>query len=224
MNPTARLVVFDVDGTLVDSQDHIVSAMAEAFAQAGCTAPSRPEVLDIVGLSLPEAIGRLTQDQAAPVQAQIMAAYKQIFSANSPTRIAPLYPGARDFLDDLRVRPGMLLGVATGNSRRGLARILDNHGLTGVFATSQVADDHPSKPDPSMLLAAMDETGVTADQAVMIGDTSYDMAMGRAAGMQAIGVVWGYHPAEMLRQAGATEIVGSFAALRRVLGDRWGPG
>ena len=222
MNQGPKLVVFDVDGTLVDSQDHIVSAMAEAFLVAGCPEPHRTAVLGIVGLSLPEAIASLAHDQTAAVQARIVAHYKQTFTANSPTRIAPLYPGARDILDDLMAQPGILLGVATGNSRRGLTRVLGNHRLTGMFATSQVADDHPSKPDPSMLLAAMDETGVASGQAVMIGDTSYDMEMGRAAGMHTIGVVWGYHPAEMLRQAGAGDIVDSFAALRRILASKWG--
>jgi phosphoglycolate phosphatase len=222
MKQGPRLVVFDVDGTLVDSQDHIVSAMAKAFSQAGCPEPQRAAVLGIVGLSLPEAIASLAHEQTAAVQARIVAHYKQTFTADSTTRIAPLYPGARGTLDDLKGRPGILLGVATGNSRRGLTRVLGNHGLTGMFATSQVADDHPSKPDPSMLLAAMDETGVAAGQAVMIGDTSYDMEMGRAAGMHTIGVVWGYHPAEILRRAGAGDIVDSFVALRRVLERKWG--
>jgi phosphoglycolate phosphatase len=222
MSAAPRLVVFDVDGTLIDSQDHIVSAMAEAFAFAGCTLPSRSEVLAIVGLSLPEAIGKLAQEYSAEVQAGIVAQYKQTFTANSPTRIAPLYPGARETLDVLNGRSQTLLGVATGNSRRGLTRVLDNHGLTDFFATSQVADNHPSKPNPSMLLAAMHETGAGADQAVMIGDTSYDMEMGRAAGMQAIGVIWGYHSADMLRQAGASDIAESFDALHLILDRKWG--
>ena len=98
---------------------------------------------------------------------------------------------------------GWLLGIATGKSDRGLAHILDRHGLTGLFVTLQTADRHPSKPYPAMALAALAEAGVAPAQAAMIGDTSYDMQMARAAGVRAIGVGWGYHPPAELIAAGA---------------------
>lgn len=207
------LVVFDVDGTLVDSQDHILTAMSDAFAAAGHPPPGRQTVLSIVGLSLPEAIARLAPEAPGPVLATILGAYKAGFGAVRARAPAPLYPGARRVLDALRDRPGLTLGIATGNSRRGLDHVLSSHGLARHFATTQVADDHPSKPDPAMLMAALAETGGEAGRAVMIGDTTYDIEMGRAAGFATIGVGWGYHPARALEAAGADSVIDDFAAL-----------
>src|SRR5690606_31267228 len=126
---------------------------------------------------------------------------------------SPLFPGARAALDALGARNDILLGIATGKSRRGLAHVLFSHDLEGRFATCQVADDHPSKPHPSMIAAALAATGVAARDAVMLGDTTYDVAMARAAGVAAIGVSWGYHPAAALHEAGAMRILSHFAEL-----------
>ena len=115
----------------------------------------------------------------------------------------------------------MVLGVATGKSRRGLDHILAAHALQGAFATCQVADDHPSKPHPSMVLAALAETGVDPSMAVMIGDTSFDMEMGRSAGVATLGVSWGYHPVADLLGAGATRVIDGFAALVPALDQMW---
>lgn len=104
----------------------------------------------------------------------------------------------------------MLLGVATGKSRRGLSHVLALHGLSNWFDTIQVADDHPSKPHPAMIEAALWETGVEARDAVIIGDTSFDMEMGRAAGIGRLGVAWGYHRTEDLEAAGAELLAHSF--------------
>lgn len=219
----ADLVVFDVDGTLVDSQDHILTAMADAFAAADHPPPGRAAVLSIVGLSLPEAIARLTPAASGAARAAILAAYKAGFGAIRSRSAAPLYPGARQVLDALRARSGVVLGIATGNSRRGLDHVLTSHRLAQHFATTQVADNHPSKPHPAMLLAALAETGIAAAQAVMVGDTTYDIEMGRAAGMATIGVSWGYHPAEALAGAGAAAVIDDFAALLPALGRIWAP-
>lgn len=216
-----RLIVFDVDGTLVDSQDHIHAAMAQAFAAVGQPLPARSEVLTIVGLSLPAAIGRLVPDLPLAVQSQIVEAYKSSFGQLRAGLLSPLFPGAADLLAALRARPEVLLGIATGKSRRGLAHILTAHGLQEHFVTTQVADDHPSKPHPSMLLATLAETGADAGGAVMIGDTTYDIEMGRAAGFRTIGVGWGYHPAEALHEAGAGQVVDDFAALAVAIDSAW---
>jgi phosphoglycolate phosphatase len=112
--------------------------------------------------------------------------------------MGPLFPGARAALQALQEQDHTLLAVATGKSRRGLDKVLERHGLTGVFHSEQVADHHPSKPHPSMILTALNETGVAQGRAVMLGDTTYDMDMARAAGIKKIGVSWGYHPAETL--------------------------
>ncbi|SPF77787.1 HAD-IA family hydrolase [Pseudoprimorskyibacter insulae] len=200
-----RLVMFDVDGTLVDSQNDIVDSMTEAFQGLGLKAPKREAILGIVGLSLDRAIAQLAPN-ARPGQPEALvegykAAYMRNRSEKGTEASSPLYPHVRSVLQALHAQDNVLMGVATGKSRRGLDKLLDGHDLRQFFITQQVADDHPSKPHPSMLMAAASETGVEAHQAVMIGDTSYDMEMARAAGMLAIGVSWGYHSREKLTEA-----------------------
>lgn len=195
-----RLVIFDVDGTLVDSQAEIMAAMTLAFASERIAMPDRAAVLSIVGLSLAEAFGKLCPMTDPAQQARLVAAYKDAFVSlrGENKEMGPLFPGALAALEVLRAQDHTLLAVATGKSRRGLDKVLERHGLTGVFHSEQVADHHPSKPDPSMILTALNETGVIASRAVMLGDTTYDMDMARAAGIKKIGVTWGYHMAETL--------------------------
>ena len=153
-------------------------------------------------------------------KAAIVAAYKASYMDARAAQPAPLYPGAEDLLRRLAARDDLLLAVATGKSRRGLRALLEHHGLEKIFVTCQVADDHPSKPSPSMVLAALSETGCHARQTVMIGDTSFDMEMGAAAGVATIGVSWGYHPVTELIGAGAGRIVDDFAALARGIDEQ----
>jgi phosphoglycolate phosphatase len=215
---TLKLVIFDVDGTLVDSQADILASMAAAFASEGLAPPPREAVLGIVGLSLPVALARLLPEAEAPRLDRMVEAYKSAYlglrQSNGPAA-SPLYPGIAALLDRLAGYERLLLGIATGKSRRGLTALLDGHGLARRFVTTQVADDHPSKPHPSMIFTALMEAGVEADDAVMIGDTSYDMEMARAAGVRGIGVSWGYHPAERL--AAASAVVGDAAALQQAI-------
>jgi len=195
-----RLVIFDVDGTLVDSQVEIIAAMGMAFASEGLSLPQRAAILSIVGLSLAEAIGRLAPDADARRRGRMVEAYKDAYVGlrAENKEYGPLFPGAREAIDRLRARDDTLIAVATGKSRRGLDKVLERHGLEGVFHSEQVADHHPSKPDPSMILTALNETSVRPHRAVMVGDTTFDMDMARAAGIGTIGVPWGYHPAESL--------------------------
>ena len=197
-----RLVIFDVDGTLVDSQNEILSAMRMAFEGIGLPARPGPSVLSIVGLSLDVAVARLAPEQDTQTQAEIVQGYKNAFAQLRQHSVAgaaqPFYPGMRAVLDHLSAQPHTLLGVATGKSQRGLNKLIEAHGLEGLFVTRQVADHHPSKPHPSMLMAAMAETGVGPERSVMIGDTSFDMEMAQAAGIPAIGVSWGYHDRKAL--------------------------
>ena len=215
-----RLVVFDVDGTLVDSQNHITHAMGFAFDQVGLTPLPKSQVLSIVGLSLPVAVAQLAPDLDAQTQARIVAAYKDSFMRARLDSAAPLYPGAMDCLDRLADRDDLLLAVATGKSRRGLDAMIAAHGLQGRFLSLQTADGHPSKPHPSMLQAALAETGTTADRAVMIGDTSFDMEMAQAAGLAGFGVSWGYHPTHALQDAGAARILDDFTGLTTAI-EEW---
>ncbi|AUH66018.1 HAD-IA family hydrolase [Paracoccus zhejiangensis] len=212
-----KLFIFDVDGTLVDSQHHIHGAMTHAFEAVGLPPLPLSQVLQIVGLSLPVAIARLVPEADAATQDRLVAEYKNAFNVARLREPAPLYPGARDCLDALAGRDDWVLAVATGKSRRGLDAMIEAHGLQGMFASLQTADGHPSKPHPSMVLAALDETGAVAADAVMIGDTSFDIEMGRAAGVTAYGVDWGYHDSAALRGAGAQDVAQDFAGLTRQL-------
>lgn len=207
-----RLVIFDVDGTLVDSQAEILAAMALAFQSEGMTLPDRGAVLSIVGLSLAEAFSALCPAAEAPQRARMVEAYKDAFMSlrTQNQEMGPLFPGALAALNVLRAQDHTLLAVATGKSRRGLDKVLERHGLTGVFHSEQVADHHPSKPNPSMILTALNETGVRPQRTVMLGDTTFDMDMARAAGVKKIGVTWGYHPADSLRP---DAMIYDFAAL-----------
>ena len=208
-----KLVVFDVDGTLVDSQHHIHRGMDHAFVSVGLPAPTLAAVAATVGLSLPNAMAQLAPDADGTVHAALADGYRQAFIASHVAEDAPLYPGAIACLDSLVARNDLLLAVATGKGRRGLMAMIQHHGLQRHFVSMQTADDHPSKPDPSMLWGALAETGVGAADAVMIGDTSFDMQMARNAGIAGFGVNWGYHPAEALSAAGAALVAPDFDAL-----------
>ena len=210
--PDLRLVIFDVDGTLVDSQAEIMAAMTLAFQSEGLALLDRATVLSIVGLSLAEAFAVLCPEADDKMRDRLVEAYKGAFMQlrTQTQQMGPLFPGAMDALDVLRAQDHTLLAVATGKSRRGLDKMLERHGLTGVFHSEQVADHHPSKPHPSMILTALNETGVAQQKAVMLGDTTYDMDMARAAGIKKIGVTWGYHAAEMLNP---DAMIKEFAAL-----------
>ena len=206
-----RLAVFDVDGTLVDSQAEIVSAARVAFETENLSPPARGEILAIIGLSLDHAMARLAPQLSDTRRDRLVAAYRSAyFRQRQANGASPLYDGALDALERLAGDPFLLMGVATGKSKRGLDAVIEAHDLARFFVTRQVADFHPSKPHPAMLRAALGEAGIAPAQAVMIGDTRYDMDMARAAGTAAIGVDWGYHPVSELQ---ADAVISEFAAL-----------
>ena len=217
-----KLVVFDVDGTLVDSPHLIVAAQAEAFAEHGLTAPSRTEALSVVGLSLPQAFRRLVGEHG-PIES-LSESYKRAFNTLrvDPAYEEPLFPGMGQLLARLHARDDLRLGIATGKSRRGVDRMIAAHGWGDWFATTQTADDAPSKPDPTMLRQAIAEAGARPDTTIMVGDTTYDMAMAVSAGAAAVGVGWGYHPRGALFGAGAVTVVDSAAALAELFSGALG--
>ena len=209
-----RLAVFDCDGTLVDGQADVCAAMDAAFVAEGLAAPDRHLTRRMVGLSLPEAMRKLLPAGEPAVHDSLAAHYREAYRARRTAGVLdePLFEGIAALLERLSAA-GWLLGVATGKSDRGLAHCLATHGIAGHFVTLQTADRHPSKPHPAMLEAAMAAVGAVPGETAMIGDTSYDIAMARAAGVRAIGVSWGYHAPVELIGAGAVSIADDAAVL-----------
>ncbi|CUA85348.1 haloacid dehalogenase superfamily, subfamily IA, variant 3 with third motif having DD or ED/haloacid dehalogenase superfamily, subfamily IA, variant 1 with third motif having Dx(3-4)D or Dx(3-4)E [Chelatococcus sambhunathii] len=212
-----RFLVFDIDGTLLDSQNLLVAAQEATFAAHGLPAPSREEVLSVVGLSLAETFRALAGPDGP--HAALEATYRMTFPRllAEPALASPLFAGSDALVRDLAGREDHLLGIATGKSRRGVRRLFDAHGWHTLFASVQTADDAPSKPHPAMLEQAMGEVGAAPAETVMIGDSTYDMQMARAAGCRAVGVGWGYCRVDALREAGAQVIVESIEELAAVL-------
>ena len=204
-----RLALFDCDGTLVDSGATIHRALADSFARNGHACPPPAEARRVIGLSLTEAMAALLPALKPEDHVEMAEEYKKSFIAlrTAGEVEEPLYDGIAELLDALEVR-GWLLGVATGKSDRGLGHCLRCHDIAERFVTLQTADRHPSKPHPSMALQAMAEAGAGPGTTVVIGDTSFDMMMARAAGARAIGVDWGYHHAAELIEAGAFAVAG----------------
>ncbi|WP_372425628.1 HAD-IA family hydrolase [Salinarimonas chemoclinalis] len=216
-----RLVILDVDGTLVDSQAIIVEAQARTFRAHGLAPPTRERSLSIVGLSLPEAFRVLVGEEGP--WAAMAQTYREMFFAlrADATLEEPLYPGVRRTLEALSRREDLAIGIATGKSRRGVTHLVAREGWEGLFATIQTADDAPSKPHPGMILQALAETGVAAADAAMVGDSTFDMEMARAAGIHAIGVSYGFHGVGALRDRGAQVIVDRFPDIVPTLDGIW---
>ncbi len=220
-----KLVMFDFDGTLVDSQGGIIAAMTEAFRGVGLEDPAPAAVRRVVGLSLVAAIGELMPGAGTKAVAAVAQRYRDAYYAlrSEPDYHEPLFPGARAALQALD-QPEILLGIATGKARRGLLSSLERHDLASHFVTLKTGDDGPGKPHPGILESAMAEVGVDAMDTVMVGDTVFDIQMARNAQAQPLGVSWGYHEAYELSSAGAARVIDSFEdllpALHAIDGDR----
>lgn len=215
---TTKLALFDCDGTMVDSQHNICTSMEQAFERHGLVPPDHHRVRRIVGLSLLEAVAQLLPEGDGETVAAVTQSYKDVFIAlrEAGGVHEPLYDGLLETLEELEAS-GWTLGVATGKSDRGLHHVLETHGLTGRFVTLQTADRHPSKPHPAMVELAMTEAGAAPETTVMIGDTSFDMAMAVNARVRAVGVDWGYHDEHELIEAGAEVVAAKMADLNGIL-------
>jgi len=221
-----KLVIFDCDGTLVDSADEISANMRMTFEDLGLEWPGREATKRCIGLSLPQTMAKLHPEGSREVHEALEAGYRNSFSKSSDDSGGHqvFFDGALETIERLRQRDDVLLALATGKSQRGVTRLLKNAEIPrNVFVSIQTADDAPSKPHPAMVLQAMAEAGgIKGHKTVMIGDASYDIEMARAAGAYALGVEWGYHCVEELQRSGAHGIVSHFSQLDDVLKGFWG--
>lgn len=211
-----KLVLFDVDGTLVDSVKLIHECMARAFESFGYARPQVSQTKSIIGLTLDIAIARmLGRDEITPEIQAMTAKYKEVFTdvRATPGYQEVLYPGISQMVRELAQRDEVLLGIVTGKGRRGLNFILDTHQLRKHIIVSRTADDCASKPNPAMVLECCRETGMDPKDTYVIGDAVFDMQMARAAGAHRIGVDWGYASVDDLQAAGAEHIVSSAGAI-----------
>ena len=203
-----RLVLLDCDGTLVDSQQAIVSAMTAAWLAAGLPPPDPLEVRRLVSLPLTDAIAQLLPSGEDWFIKRLAGLYRDAFYRerhHTAYESEPLFPGVREALATMQAS-GLDLGIATGKSFKGLITVLERHGLMDTFVTLQTADRGLGKPNPDMVFRAQEETGSAPAQTVVVGDATFDMEMACRAGVSAIGVAWGYHTVHDLEAAGARRI------------------
>ena len=192
------LIVFDWDGTLVDSIERIVTSLQHASKTSLGESISAQQARDVIGLGLGEAIARLHPELPPHQLEPVIDAYKQHYLYENPVD-APLFPGVITLLQTL-TDAGFTLAIATGKSRQGLERSIEEHDVAAFFTTTRCAGEYRSKPHPEMLLSILDELAVNAGDALMIGDSEHDLAMAQHAGVNSVGVTHGVHPAKVLQQ------------------------
>jgi len=211
-----RLIIFDWDGTLMDSEAAIVAAMGAGYRQECVPAPSDEAIRAMIGLSLAAAIGRLTPTLDSKRIDRIASAYRSNYAARTGSPM--LFAAVRDTLVELQ-RSGYCLAVATGKSEAGLRRAIEETDLTDFFDATRTADQSEPKPSPTMLHEILAELDIEPDQALMIGDTEFDLAMARAAGTQLAGVSYGAHPLTRLLPYNPAFVLDHFGELPDKLND-----
>ncbi len=220
MKPEHELIIFDWDGTLMDSIAKIVRCFSAAFEDAGVRGPGDDAIRHVIGLGLGEAVAELLPQADAATRDEVVERYRRHFLHLDQTGME-LFPGVRAGLEDLAAQ-GYLLAIATGKARRGLERVLRDTGTAHLFCATRCADEAFSKPHPKMIEDILEQTGFAAGQALMVGDTTYDMQMARHAGIDGLAVTYGVHGRELLAQHAPLACLDSFtevhAWLRRVNG------
>lgn len=211
-----RLIIFDWDGTLLNSTDHIVTSMQHAARDLGWRVPEADEVKNIIGLGLPEAIRTLFPGSTEDDIHELRANYARHFmdEAQDTSRF---FPGVPELLHRLH-QSGFLLGLATGKARPGLERVWRTHRVGHYFHASRCSDESQSKPHPAMVFELLETLSVAPDEALMVGDTGFDLDMARAAGVDRVGVRYGAHPASVLEQYEPLALVDHLDELMPVLG------
>ncbi len=207
------LIVFDWDGTLIDSAATIVQCIQDAARDMGLPVPARERASHVIGLGLHDSLRHAVPELPAERYLDFAAAYRRHFLAREDRML--LFPGVLELLSELQ--GSRRLAIATGKSRRGLDRALDAGNLRRFFAASRCADETHPKPHPAMLLELMEEAGAAPARTLMIGDTSHDLEMARAAGVDALAVSYGAHPEEGLRACGPLGCFPDVASLREWL-------
>ena len=215
-----KLIVFDCDGTLVNGLARITESLNAGWDKAGLPKTDFGNVAHLVGLPLENIVQRYLPDDQHHLVPKIARDYRANYDGpRDKNSEEPFFDGIRALLDWAHGTTAVL-GIATGKVRRGLDGILDHYKIPHYFITLQTSDQGPGKPHPAMLERAMREAKADPRQTVMIGDTTYDMQMAKSAGATALGVIWGYHSREDLKQAGADEIFETAAQLRSYL-ETW---
>jgi len=210
MTKRFELLIFDWDGTLMDSAGVIVACIQAASRDMGLPSPSREAASHIIGLGLRQALETLFPDLPADQHPVLADHYRRHYLGQDAE--IPLFEGARELIADLHAR-GHVLAVATGKARRGLDRAFAHTGLEPFFHASRTADETHSKPHPAMIEELLDELMIEPVQALMIGDTTHDLEMARNAGIASLGAGYGAHPAENLGGLGPLAVCSSFADL-----------
>ena len=209
-----KLVIFDFDGTLVDSRKLIIESNRVVFGQFGFAVPAEEESFSLVGMSLELVLLKLAGPDA-PVE-KMVSAYREVLPllrADAAYAEVP-FDSANELLAALAERRDVRLGIATGHASHAIVPVLERFGWQRHFCTVQTADKAPSKPHPGLILQALSEAGVRAEDAIMIGDTAFDIEMARGAYVRGVAVSWGYHRPDRLRDAGAWRVVNGMSELR----------
>ncbi len=207
------LIIFDMDGTLIDSVALIVETVTDAFSSINEPPPTETAIRAISGITAHEAMRILAPEVPDARVEQILDSYRTQYRQRAGLEREPLFKGALVALDRLQQRKDTILAVATGKGYKGAVTLLERHSLLDRFHSIQTPDHNRGKPDPQMIETAMQKAGATQAETVMIGDTTHDMRMAKAAGVKALGVAWGYHEVTELNAAGADMVIENFDQL-----------
>jgi phosphoglycolate phosphatase len=207
-NKNYELIIFDWDGTLMDSESKIVNCFKKAVADVELDYPGDAAVRNIIGLGLKEALDVLLPDYGGSIRKEVVGRYREHFLYLDETDM-PLFSGVEEGLEKLRQQQ-YLLAIATGKARIGLDKVLEETQLGDFFITSRCADEAISKPHPRMVLDILEETGVSADKTVVVGDTSYDIQMAHSANTDVLAVCYGVHHRDDLQAEQPLDCVNDF--------------
>ena len=217
-----RLIIFDMDGTLIDSVGLIVETVTAAFNAINEPVPTETAIRAISGITAREAMGILAPSASPARVEEILDSYRAHYRQRAGVAREPMFQGALDALDRLQRRKDTILAVATGKGYQGAVTLLQRHNILERFHSVETPDHNRGKPDPQMIETAMEKAGASRTETIMIGDTVHDIRMAKAAGVKAIGVAWGYHTVFDLNEAGADDIIESFGELDTAIDEALG--